>query len=329
MYAEHPDVDREHLRAVIQETWGLSVASLRYEPVGFGTHHYLVTDQDATRWFVNVDELAVKSWLAPDAAGALDALDRALRTTLELRRLGLEFVHAPLEPVLATVGDGFAASVYPFVDGRSNDFGEYTSDDERRTVLRALGRMHAATDRLPGDLARRDNLDVPLREAFLDALESTGTDWTGGPFSEPARRLLATKTGSLRAMFDRYDELAGRVRTNDQPWVVTHGEPHAANTMWTDDDALVLIDWDTVAIAPRERDLWMIEPRNDDEWSAHASGGGVPVLDPTAVELYRSWWALSEITGYTISLRGSHEDDANTRLAWKGLQEYVLMTSEA
>ena len=40
-------------------------------------------------------------------------------------------------------------------------------------------------------------------------------------------------------------------------WVVTHGEPHPVNVMQTD-AGRVLIDWDTVAIAPPERDLWMV-----------------------------------------------------------------------
>ena len=38
---------------------------------------------------------------------------------------------------------------------------------------------------------------------------------------------------------------------------MTHGEPHAGNVMRTDEGRL-LVDWDTVALAPPERDLWML-----------------------------------------------------------------------
>jgi thiamine kinase-like enzyme len=123
-------------------------------------------------------------------------------------------------------------------------------------------------------------------------------------------------------MFDEYDELARTVGAGKDELVVTHGEPHAANVMWSD-DGLVLVDWDTTAIAPHERDLWMIEPRDDDDWAAYTSGGGSPDIDRTAIDLYKLWWALSEITGYTNMLRSPHIDDANTRLAWTGLQEYL------
>lgn len=120
----------------------------------------------------------------------------------------------------------------------------------------------------------------------------------------------------IRELFAGYDELATAVAAGRAGWVVTHGEPHAANVMRTDAGQLVLIDWDTAALGPRERDLWMVEPRNDEDWNAYVAAGGSTELDTSAIELYRTQWTLAELSEYTAQFRGPHLEDANTRSAW-------------
>lgn len=327
MYAEPIDLDRRELSATLRTTWGLRVSSMRYQPVGFGSHHYVAHDENGARWFVTVDALDAKSWLGSDPDAAFDGLDRAFRTAVTLRRQGLEFVHAPVESsdgtVLVRLGQRYAVSTFAFVEGTSNPFGEHTSMDERRRVLRSLGRLHAATDALPTALPRRDTLAVPLRGSLLKALDNLASTWTGGPFSELARHLLADREGSVRGLLGRYDELAGLVTRSSDGWVVTHGEPHAANVMRTPGGSLVLIDWDTVAVGPRERDLWMVEPRDAEDWSAYTAAAAAPPPDPTAMDLYRLSWTLAEIAIYTDTFRSPHEDDANTRAAWTGLKSHA------
>jgi thiamine kinase-like enzyme len=58
--------------------------------------------------------------------------------------------------------------------------------------------------------------------------------------------------------------VAEQVGALSTAWVVTHGEPHPANVIRTP-GGLKLIDWDTVQLAPAERDLWMVAgPSGDD-----------------------------------------------------------------
>jgi spectinomycin phosphotransferase len=327
MYAEPADLDREQLIQTLRAEWGLVASRLRYEPVGFGTHHYRVRGEDGAEWFVNVDALATKAWNPDDEPDAFAALGRALGTAVALRVAGLEFVHAPVERLhggpVALMAGGYAVSVYAFIEGSSNPYGEFPSDDERRLVLAALGRMHAARHAVPPGLARRDRLEVPLRPSFFESLDQLSASWTTGPFAEPARHLIRDNADAIRELFTRYDELVLAVRRRDDPWVITHGEPHAANVMRPRVGGLVLIDWDTAALGPPERDLWMVEPRTDEDWAAYTSSGGADHLDPSAIALYQLWWKLAEISGYTQAFRAAHDDDDNTRAAWANLQRYV------
>jgi spectinomycin phosphotransferase len=147
-------------------------------------------------------------------------------------------------------------------------------------------------------------------------------EWSSGPYAERTRALVRESISKIDRMLDRYDALVPMVLSTSDDWAVTHGEPHAANVMTTVDGELALIDWDTVALAPRERDLRMIEPGDGEDWAAY---GAATRADPTAMELYRLSWDPSEICGYTVEFYRPHVQDENTRVFWRSLRGYLTM----
>lgn len=326
MFAEPEALDLVRVQTLLRDRWGIVPSSLEHQPVGFGTYHYLATTGDRGRWFVNVDDLSQKGWFASDADSAFEWLGRSFGAAARLAgEEGMDFILAARPDheghVLTRVDDRYAMSVVPYIDGASPQFGEFASDEDRREVLAMLGRLHAATGRAAiGDIARSD-LGVPMRDAFLAALGELDRPWDGGPFSEACRELLTERREAVVGLFDRYDALAHRTRRSG--WVVTHGEPHAANTLRALSGELFLIDWDTCMIAPRERDLWQVGPCAHDGWKGYVEAGGTADLDEAALDLHRLWWTLAEITGYTAALRAPHVDDANTRAMLHWFRHYV------
>jgi len=90
--------------------------------------------------------------------------------------------------------------------------------------------------------------------ASLDAaLAELDRPWTGGPFSEPARHELAANAEVVTGWLASFDDLAAQVAKNGTGDVITHGEPHPGNFIRVA-DRFLLIDWDTVALAPPGRD---------------------------------------------------------------------------
>ena len=261
-------------------------------------------------------------WVDVDLDAAFNVLDRAFRTAVALRETGLEFAHAPiLRPdgeVLTRVGD-YAVSVFPFLDGTTD-----RPVSDRHRLLVALGRLHASTDALPPGLAQRDSLTVPLKSRCLEALDDLRSPWALGPYGELARALLRKSAGAIRDAFHRCDELAGAVRAADEPWVVTHGQMHGGNIIQTDDNTLILVDWESVAVAPRERDLgtWgnNLDPKTDEDWAAYASVGQPRGIAPNAMELYRLIGLLWGICNDTEIFRNAHVDNGDTRHEWNELQ---------
>jgi spectinomycin phosphotransferase len=321
---DRPDgvTERDVARA-LADGWGLSAETLRlrYAPVGGGSYHWVVTAGRAERWFVTVDDLDDKGWLGRTRPAVFAGLRAALDAALWLRReAGFGFVAAPVPALdgqaLRPLGARHAVAVYPFLPGSPGRWEEPLPAPELGelvTMLAGLHRMDPAAVRLPRrdmGLSWRGDLEIALREL--------GRPWTGGgPFTEPARALLAGAAGPVRrglCALDQWD--SGPAATSNL--VITHGEPHPGNVIRAD-GGIMLIDWDTVALAPPERDLWMVATETGDELRLYTELTGRPV-DATALDLYRLRWALDDLSCFLRDLRAPHRRTPGTEHAWDALQ---------
>jgi spectinomycin phosphotransferase len=314
---EPGDLDRAELHALLERHWGLHDLTLDYLPLGFGSHHWSAVDSRGVRRFVTVDDLAAGFQAGPNPDWAFAALERAFRTAAVLRdEAGLDFVVAPSPDhegiVTRRLDDRYSVTVSPFIEGQSSTWGPYESPDDRRRMGDVLGRLHAATEHVPDGLPRREDFVLPARDALAEALVDLDRPWTSGPFAEPARQLLRSSAHDIAQRLREYDELVARVREREESWVVTHGEPHRANVIRDPQGGVHLVDWDTTLIAPRERDLHIVLDEDLTGWHEYVANAGSTSLDDEAMELYRRWWELSDITIPVQLFRRSHEQTEDT-----------------
>jgi thiamine kinase-like enzyme len=315
---EPRDLDRTALADALQRHWNIRSAALRYLPVGFGSHHWEAVGEDGSRWFVSAD--AATEEVFARLAGAF-------RTAAWLRDdAGLEFVQAPVPSadgaVLHRLDGRYAVRVEPFVDGTATESGDFEDSDDRRRVATLVGRVHAASASLPDGLATQEDFTLPARRSLEEALAALDEPWETGPFAEPARTLLRRNADDVLDRLLAYDRRAVRVR-NDGSWVLTHGEPHSANVIREPSGGLLLVDWDTALIGPRERDLWMVLDGDLNGWEQYREAAGSVSLDEGALALYREKWALTEIAEYVSEFRRPHTDTEDSRGGWTELGEYL------
>jgi spectinomycin phosphotransferase len=317
------DIETTALIESLAEGWGFVVDAIDYAPVGFGSYHWVATDPAGLRRFVTVDDVSRKAWLGETRESVLDGMVRALGSSVALRDAGLDFVLAPIPThdggALRPIGHRHTIALFPFVDGRAGGQFGYDSPEERATVLRLFARLHQATAAVDA-LARTVDLDLPGRRHLVSGLEAVGQTWTGGPFSEPARKELARHAAEVGELLHLFDRLRQEVAASDEEWVVTHGEPHAGNVI-RGDAGMWLVDWDTVAIGPRERDLWLLLGSDDDATAYAEATGHRP--DSVAMDFFRLTWDLKDLAAYVEVLRSPHLEDHDTRKAYDGLTRCV------
>ena len=201
-------IDQRELARILREQWGLAPGRLCHLPVGFGDHHWELTGAAGGRWFITVAELAGGWRGAGPAAGYAD-LRASMETVTALHRAGLEFAVAPVP----TAGGQALAPLVP-ARRRRLSLRRRRGRGFRRRAARgrpACPHRHLGPAARRHPLARRTALARSPTPAHRPALEAAlgelGQPWSGGPYSEPARRLLARHAARLGRALARFDEL--------------------------------------------------------------------------------------------------------------------------
>jgi len=330
MLSAPEDLDVSLIEASLRKNWRVNVDSLTYAPVGFGAHHWTAKDASDNHWFVTIDDLDAKSWLGSNRERVFAEVRSAYLCASALsHECGLSFVLAPSRDhhgeVLHRLSDRWSICVTPFVEGTTGSFDETFSGDTANGVARLLATLHSA---LPPSTMPRAHLLESDREPVLNILSTLDTNWTGGPWSNDAHAWCLANLDRIHELLERHQALSHQVAT--RPTVVTHGEPHPGNVMVTPlDRSLLLIDWDTVALAAPERDLWLAARRHDGlvDWDfisqyedhAHRS------VDPAGLALGRITWTLADVASLADRLRRTHRRNEETDAVWGYLNGLDLL----
>lgn len=324
MLSPPEDLATGTLALALADGWGLRVDTAEYRPVGFGSHHWAVTDAEGTSWFATVDELETKRHRADEPLDtAFGRLRASLAAATGLRDHGCSFAVAPVstrdgEP-LVRLGDRFGLALYPFVDGRSFAWGEFATVEHRRAVLDMVVGVHSAPAAVRR-LAMADGFDVPHRDE-LDAAIAGAAVPDCGPYARPVAQLLAAHATAVRRLIGRYDGLVAAAGAEPARRVLTHGEPHPGNTMRTPAGWL-LIDWDTALVAPPERDLWSLDAGDGSLLDAYAGATGVKPR-PSMLELYRLRWDLADLAVDVARFRRRHTGNRDDEESWNILSRLL------
>ncbi len=319
MFSPPDDLTESTLAAALTREWGIAVAALAYQRVGFGSHHWSATDPAGRNWFVTVDDLLTRRLSRTDPLDqAHQRLGAALDTARALRDAGATFVVAPVPTAggatASRVSARYTAAVYPYVEGESFGWGEFAGDAHRDAVLAMVRDVHAAPERVRRH-APVDDFAVPHRDALEMVLDGTAAIGSG-PYAERTAELIADHAEDVRAVLARYDDMVARADRSRA--VLTHGEPHAANTMRTSDGWL-LIDWESALLAPPERDLWGLGSEIATQYPAAT---GVAVL-PAMLELYQLRWDIAELAIGVDRFQGPHPGNADDDKTWTILVETI------
>ncbi|NUT48007.1 MAG: phosphotransferase [Saccharothrix sp.] len=293
-------ISDEAVAHAVAAHWLPDIADISYLPWGFGAHHWRVAG-GGTTLFVTLDQVEPRH--------TATSLEAAYAGAFALRASGLDAVCAPVPArhgrFTVDIGAG-ALSVTPWLEGRSPSEEEAREPSHVREVVLALAALHCSA---PPDGLR--SWTPQVGPEFAEQLRArTATPWTSGPLAEQARVALAAHDDAITHWTRRYLELTETALSRRDSWVPTHGEPHNDNQVMTA-EGLWLVDWESLALAPPERDYADLLAAADD--LLHP--------DPAMVELFALDWRLSEIAEYTRWFATPHTGTDDDHTALEGLFE--------
>lgn len=298
---EAPDaVSVEAVLDAVRTGWAIDVDAIEHLPVGFGAHHWRVSYAGMPRVFVTLDSLGRRH--------SAESLEAAYSGAGELAAGGLEFVVASIRDrhghYTAPLAGG-SLSCVPWLDGEPAGSGAIDGDSLARQNAEVLARLHATTPPA-GIPSWRPRVGEDFGDSLADLLRSP---WQTGPYGERAQNALARRIDAIRRWTESYHELARRAA--EHPWVPTHGEPHTANQVVTD-EGIVFVDWESLARAPRERDLGTL-----------VGSGYAELAAPNweMIELFDLEWRLEELAQYADWFNRPHTGTDSDRVAFDDLTE--------
>jgi spectinomycin phosphotransferase len=106
---------------------------------------------------------------------------------------GLEFVIAPVPPreglVVGALNSRYALTLFPYLDAAPSHFDDPIDDGDRDAIIDLLATLHTASPN--GIQVPSRPLELGNRQTVDQALASLDVPWSGGPYAEPGRELLA------------------------------------------------------------------------------------------------------------------------------------------
>jgi spectinomycin phosphotransferase len=126
--------------------------------------------------------------------------------------------------------------------------------------------------------------------------------------------LLRLKQAEIRDLVERTERLAANLQARSLPFVLCHADIHAGNLLIDPNGALYIVDWDTLLLAPKERDLMYAgggqfagRRSPQEEERLFYQGYGPTGADPVGLAYYRYERIVQDIALYCEALLLSDE----------------------
>ena len=245
---EKPDFPDDKLKTCLHADYGIDVADVAFLPLG----------ADAATAVYRVAEGA-KSYFLKLRRGAFD--EAGVTVPRFLSDHGVALIITPVETRdgrLWTHVDNFAATLYPFVEGR-NGYDVLPLERHWVELGAALKEMH--TIAVPPSLVEaipRETFSPFWRNMVRDVQVLVEATVFEEPVAARCAAFVREKRAEIDGLVTRAEALATNLTARPLPFVLCHGDIHAWNLLIGADGALYIVDWDTLILAPKERDLMFV-----------------------------------------------------------------------
>ena len=310
---EQPEIDKASLAAALDDAYGLAVVALTFLPLGADANSavYRVDLGDGAPCFLKLR----RGEFNPNT----------VRLPHFLATHGVKHLIHPLTSADGRLWSTFGAytvTLYPFVDGRDG----YTvglSPQQWTQLGGALRGLHAQA--LPDALGAalpvwRD--DATWRTRMTALLAESAPAQVHDALAGEAAASLQVQRSAIENLIHRAEDHAAALAERPLDMVICHGDIHAGNVLLTGDGALYVIDWDTVMLAPKERDLMFIGGGLMGDWIDPAdeerlfyAGYGAADVDPVAIAYFRAMRILEDLVLYAEQLLHSQDGGEDRALA--------------
>lgn len=294
---EKPDIVETSIAACLRDSYGIAVSSITFLPLGADRHTAVYRARG------NHADLFIKL-----RSGNFD--HAAVIIPRLLHAYGIGQIISPIpnqQGSLWTVLEGYMLILYPFIDGQDG-FTRPLTAENWFALGRSLKAIHAAV--LPADSVQtlpRETYSPHWRERVTLFLKQVEEQSFSDPIAAEFAAFLHEKAAEISALVTYAHSLASVVQKRGLPETVCHADIHIGNVLITESGMLYVVDWDTLMLAPKERDLMFIGMgmahsatlTEDEQTVLFYQGYGPCEIDTAAVAYYRCERVVQDAEAYS------------------------------
>jgi spectinomycin phosphotransferase len=317
-----PNLKDEEIIACLRDAYGLTIEKVAFLPLGadFNTAVYRVITTDGADHFLKL------------RSGKF--LEASVSVPKYLADLGIKQVIPPLATKteqLWTSLASFKAILYPYIEGR-NGVEAKLSDKQWIEFGAAIKKLHSVD--IPSSITKgmpREAFSSKWREtvkAFLIRIENEVFE---EPVAVKMALFLKSKRCEILKLVERAEELAITIQKKPLEYILCHADMHGWNLIVDKEDALYIVDWDTLIFAPVERDLmfvgagiWDSGLTADEEESLFYQGYGQTKINQDVLAYYRFERIIQDIGDYCEYIFLSDEGGEDRMRCFEALQPVFL-----
>ena len=209
--------------------------------------------------------------------------------------------------------------LYPFIDGKTaketrltmqqwNKFGE---------VLRAIHdyKINKNSNEIP-----LETYDAQWRTKLKKYLNELNNKERDNLCVKQFINLYDQKSELIKFIIYRAEDLLGKMKKARNDYCLCHGDIHAGNILISRDRNFFLTDWDTLIIAPKERDLMFIGGgvgntwnKKEEEAAFYEGYGGKENVDEEIISYYRFERIIVDLVEYYEQFFVENIEEKNQR----------------
>ena len=319
---EKPDIKDERIIACLKDGYGLSVNQITFLPLGadFNTAVYRVIAKGETHYFLKL------------RCGGFD--EASVTIPKFLYDLGIKQIIPPLKTrrgkLYANLAP-FKVILYPFIKGR-DAYETPLSDAQRVEFGTALKKFHTA--HIPPEITsgiRREVFSPRWRERIKFFAKRIESETFKDPLAVDLAKFLKSKRNETLELVERTERLAFLLQAQPPEFILCHGDIHGWNLLIDLNSALYMVDWDTLILAPKERDLMFVGSglagnghSLQEEETLFYQGYGQTQINPIAMVYYRYERIIEDIAIYCAQIFLSDEGGKDREQSLANLKSNFL-----
>lgn len=302
MFAKHLYTDT--ISKVLQQYYGLPIKNIEYLSIGNDPNStvYQVDDFNNEKFFLKINK------------GPFQHV--GIKVPYYLQLYGIKEVIPPIVSKTGSVwiesGD-YTYTLYPFIesiDGYKTElsYAQWTCFGQTLKKLQTIELPEELLTALPSE---------DFSSKWCDIVRNYDQQINTRKFEDPISKQLVDfwlkNRQDIIGLVENTERISEQLKQQKIEYVLCHADLHPGNLVITNDNQLLIVDWDNPILAPKERDLMFIGGGHrfkNENIDAFYEGYGKTEINQLALSYYRNERIVADIAVDSIEIfesKGSHE----------------------